>query len=126
MKYSYPEVFSRLTYETAFLIFMKKNGEVRLMLATRNLGTIGIQYGFQGKALGGHDNRCNINNGNVAVFDLILGEARSFHIDRLIDIQYQGIINDNNELESVAEKFNTFKSEYEKTQPTEINMDMLE
>lgn len=82
MLFKYPEVFSKLTYETAYLIFLKKDGSIRLMLATRNLSTVALRWGFQGKALGGHDNRCNINNGNVAVFDLLLGDARSFSIDR--------------------------------------------
>lgn len=126
MKYTYPEVFSRMTYETAFLIFMKKDGSIRLMLGTRNLSTVSLFWGFQGKALGGHDNRCNINNGNIAVFDLVLGEARSFHIDRLVDIQYHGIIDSKEKLDAVANEFNIFKTEYEKTQPMEITMDMLD
>lgn len=125
MAYSYPEVFSKLTYETAFLIFMKKNGDVRLMLGTRNLSTIALQYGFQGKALGGHDNRCNINNGNIAVFDLILGEARSFHIDRLVDVQYQGCIDSKDKLDQIAEQYLRFKADYESNNSMEINMDML-
>ena len=58
---TYPEVYSRLCYETAFVVFLKKDGTIRLMLCTRNLNTVSLQYGFQGKALGGHDNRCNIS-----------------------------------------------------------------
>lgn len=126
MKYTYPEIFSRLTYETAFLIFMKKNGEVRIMLATRNMNTISLQYGFQGKALGGHDNRCSINNGNIAVFDLVLGEARSFHIDRLIDIQFQGVIDSMDKLNNAAERFTEFKNNYEANNSMELDMSMLE
>jgi hypothetical protein len=38
--------------------------------------------------LGGHDKRCNINNGNIAVVDLIIGEARSFNIERVLHIEY--------------------------------------
>lgn len=123
---NYAEVFSRLTYETAFLVFLKKDGSVRLMLGTRNMSTIALNYGFQGKALGGHDNRCNINNGNVAVFDLVLGEARSFHIDRLVDINYRGIISSTEELNKAAEEFIRYKEEYEKTKPMELTMDMLD
>ncbi len=125
-KYVYPEVYSRLTYETAFLIFMKKDGNIRLMLCTRNMSTISILYGFQGKALGGHDNRCNINNGNIAVFDLVIGEARSFHIDRLVDIQYKGVVESREKLEEIMGEFMQFKVEYEKSGPMEINMDMLD
>lgn len=126
MIYSYPEVFSKLTYETAFLIFLKKDGSVRLMLGTRNLNTVSLRWGFQGRALGGHDNRCNINNGNVAVFDLNLGEARSFSINRLVSIQYTGIVDTMDKLNEVTEKFLAFKEEYEKTQPMHMTMDMLD
>ena len=125
MNYSYAEVFSKLTYELAFIVFLKKDGTVRLMLGTRNLNTVSLEYGFQGKALGGHDNRCNINNGNVAVFDMVLGEARSFSIDRLVDIQYCGVVSTKEELDEAARKFMEFKAEYEKTKPMELSMDMF-
>lgn len=126
MIFSYPEVFSKLIYESAYLIFLKRDGSVRLMLGTRNLNTVSLRWGFQGKALGGHDNRCNINNGNVAVFDLLLGEARSFNIDRLVDVQYMGVIDNEDKLNEVADKFMKFKEEYEKTQPMHMTMDMLD
>lgn len=122
----YTEAYRRLTYETATLIFMKKNGDIRVMLCTRNMATIALHYGFQGKALGGHDNRCNIKNGNIAVFDLFLGEARSFHIDRLISVEWHGEIKTTEELDSVAKEFNDFKSKYEASEPHAITMDMLD
>ena len=108
----YAEVFSRLTYETAFLIFLKRDGTVRLMLGTRNLHTVELLYGFKGKELGGHDNRCSINNGNIAVFDLVVGEVRAFNIDRLVDITFNGIIKSKAELEDLMGKFMEFKSKY--------------
>ena len=108
----YAEVFSRLTYETAFLIFLKRDGTVRLMLGTRNLHTVELLYGFKGKELGGHDNRCSINNGNIAVFDLVVGEVRAFNIDRLVDVTFNGIINSKIELEDLMGKFMEFKSKY--------------
>lgn len=117
---TYPEVFSKLTYETAIIIFFKKNGDVRIMLGTRNLSTINLIYGFQGQVLGGHDNRCNINNGNVAVYDLALGDARSFNIDRVISINYCGIIENEEQYQELLEKFTKFKSEYEKTNPMTV------
>ena len=110
--FNYPEVFSRLTYETAIIIFMKKNGDIRLMLGTRNLRTVELHYGFQGAALGGHDNRCNINNGNIAVIDLMLGDARSFNIGRLVDIQYLGQVETNEQLEEAAETLENFRNNY--------------
>ena len=122
---TYPEVYSRLCYETAFVVFLKKDGTIRLMLCTRNLNTVSLQYGFQGKALGGHDNRCNISNGNIGVFDLALGEARSFNIDRLVKIEFKGIVSTAEQLEEVTGEFLEFKAEYEKSQPMELDMDSL-
>lgn len=126
MKYSYTDVFSHLTYETACIVFMKKDGTVRLMLGTRNLHTIELQYGYKGDELGGHDKRCSINNSNLAVFDTVIGEARQFSIDRLIDIHYFGVIETIADLNEAAERFMEFKRKYEETQPKEISMDMLD
>lgn len=120
---TYPEIFSKLTYETAIIIFVKKNGEVRLMLGTRNLNTVSLIYGFQGNVLGGHDNRCNINNGNVAVFDMIAGDARSFSVNRLVSIEFCGMINTKEEYDALLQKYVAFKSEYEKTNPMMITID---
>lgn len=111
---TYPEVFSRLTFETAIVTFIKKNGEVRVMLCTRNLNTASLKYGFKGQELGGHDNRCNINNGNIAVIDLIIGEARSFSITRLVDVQWCGVVGNKSDMDTLIEKFSNYRKEYEK------------
>lgn len=119
----YAEVFRNLTYQTAIVIFVKKNCDIRVMLGTRNLKTIELQYGFQGMALGGHDKRCNINNGNLALYDMIIGEARSFNINRLTTIEYLGEITTQDELNKAVEKFLAFKEEYEKTKPMRLDID---
>lgn len=124
--YSYPEVFSKLTYETALVTFLKKDGTIRVMLCTRNLDTISLKYGFQGAALGGHDNRCNIKNGNVSVFDLVLGEARSFNIERVVDINYSGIITDNAYLEKCIDSFLDFKEQYEASHSMTLDMNTFD
>lgn len=111
---TYPEVFSRLTFEVAIITFIKKNGEARVMLGTRNLNTVSLKYGFMGKELGGHDNRCNINNGNIAVVDLVIGEARSFSISRLVDVQWLGVVGSVEELDKFIERFAQYRKEYEK------------
>ena len=119
-------MFSKLTYELATLIFFKRDGSIRVMLGTRNLGTVDLEYGFQGWALGGHDNRCNINNGNVAIFDMIVGEPRSFNIDRLVSIYYHGVITTKEELNSIVEEYEEFKEDYESQIPEEMTMEMLD
>ena len=123
---SYPEVFSKLTYETALVTFLKKDGTVRNMLCTRNLDTVSLKFGFQGAALGGHDNRCNIKNGNIAAFDLVLGEARSFNIDRVLSIQYSGIVTTNEQLDKCIEAYVEFSRQYESTHSMSLQMDTFD
>lgn len=123
---TYPEAFSRLTFETAVIVFLKKNGEVRLMLGTRNLNTVSLLYGFQGAKLGGHDNRCNITNGNLAVFDLVVGDARSFNIERLLSIDFVGEIKTMEQYNTILQKYVEFKNQYEATNPMMISMDIKE
>jgi len=122
----YADIYMRLSYETAVVVFLKKDGSVRLLLGTRNLSTISLMYGFQGTELGKMDFRCNINNGNIALFDLIIGEARQFNIDRLIDIQFAGNIDTKEKLDDVFEKFNKFKKEYEATKPMSLDMNTFD
>ena len=111
----YAEVFSKLSYETAILTFIKKDGSIRFMLGTRNLKTVSLQWGFQGQKLGGHDKRCNIQNGNVAVFDMIIGESRSFGIDRLMNIEYLGEIETVEQLNKAVEDFVKYRDKCEET-----------
>lgn len=123
---NYPEVYNRLNFEIATVVFIKKNGDVRLMLCTRNMNIISIEHGLQGKALGGHDNRCNIDNGNIAAFDLIIGEARSFNIDRIVSIGFNGIATNQNEMDQIILDFADFKEKYEETQPLKLDISMLD
>lgn len=123
---TYPEVFSKLTYETAIITFLKKDGSIRVMLGTRNLDTISLKYGFQGASLGGHDNRCNIKNGNVAVFDLILGESRAFNIERLVDINYIGIITNIGELDNKIAEYIEYKNKYEENNSMVLDMNTFD
>lgn len=111
---TYPELFSRLTYDTATVIFVKKNGEIRVMLCTRNLSTVRLMYGYQGDILGGHDKRCSIQNGNMSVYDMIEGDARSFNIERVISVQLHGIIDTVEQFETLKKQFLEFKAEYER------------
>lgn len=120
---NYSTVYRNLTYDTAVITFLKKNGDIRLMLGTRNLRTAELQYGFLGGMLSGYDNRCGIGNGNIAVIDLILGEVRTFNIERLIDIQYLGNIANLDQLNKQVEYFIKYKANYEKTQPLKLSMD---
>jgi len=113
----YTDVYSKLTCELATLIFFKRDGSVRLMLGTRNSDIIGLMHGFPGEELSKVDARSNVNNGNIGILDMIIGEGRSFNIDRLVSINYHGVINTEEELEEVIKQFKQFKSSYEATKP---------
>ena len=116
--FNYPEVYNRLNVELGIIIFMKKNGEVRVMLGTRNLNIASYAFAIEGQtvknSLAGHDNRCNIKNGNIAVMDVMIGEARSFNIERLVYITYLGRPNNKEEFEKAVEYFIKYREEYER------------
>lgn len=122
----YAEVYRRLSYETAVITFLKKDGTVRIMLGTRNLNTVDLKYGFQGPVLGGHDRRCNINNGNMAVFDLAIGDARSFSISRVLDIQWAGMVDTIEKYDEVFNNYVEYKNKYESSKPTQIDLDSMD
>lgn len=123
---SYSEMFMRLQEETAIVRFMKKNGEIRLMLATRNMDTATKLYDYLGGQLAGHDKRCNIHNKNMAVIDLEIGEARSFSVDRLISIEFLGELDTPEKLENAFKTFNESREIFEKSLETTMSMDMLD
>jgi hypothetical protein len=91
---------------------MKKDESIRIMLCTRNMPTIRLKYGMQSQVLAGHDRRCSISNGNLAVFDLVAGDARQFNIDRLTSYNSLGVISTMEELERAYEHFNNFVKLY--------------
>lgn len=123
MMYSYSEVYNRLSTETCVVVFKKKDDTIRVMLATRNLITSGLDYGLLKGLLDGHDKRCNIRNGNVGVIDLTIGEGRAFNIDRVVDILWLGDIRTKEELEAAFDKFMEIKSAHERV--TRLSMDSI-
>jgi len=123
---TYPEVYSRLNFETAIIVFMKKNGEARLMLGTRSIPTIRTIYGLQGNELGYQESRCNINNGNVAVYDLMIGEARCFNINRLVEVIWLGVLADREGVEGAGARFLQFESEYMKNNTVKASINSLD
>lgn len=129
---TYPEIYDRLNFETFVLFFCKRNGDIRVMLATRNSDTFElIQDSNSGDLiikLEQHDRRCNINNGNVAVIDLEIKDARSFNINRLIQCYSYGIVNTKEQLVEVMHKYMELKLNYENyikkiTNGTEVDND---
>lgn len=123
MAYNYSEVYNRISTETGIVVFRKKDGTVRVMLATRNLITASLDYGLLKSLLDGHDKRCNIRNGNVGVIDLTIGEGRAFNIERVLDIVWLGDIRTKEDLDKAFDKFMEVKKANEGTK--NINMDTI-
>lgn len=82
--YRYEDVFTLLDNGAAILIFLKANGDVRVMLGTRSLSIASLVMPNPGFMLQSHDKRCNRGNGNISLIDLEISEPRSFNIERLV------------------------------------------
>lgn len=105
----YGRTWGGLLLESALVTFTKSNGHVRLMLCTRNLDSLQLMHPDKKLKglLDGFDKRCNRSNGNIAVVDLLLGDCRSFNINRVLAVKWLG------EIDSM-EKLNSAIEEYEK------------
>lgn len=112
--YSYEQLFTWLSYNTAMVIFFKKNGELRCMLSTRCIETMKLCYEDKVLAFKGHDKRCSIENGNIGVMDLLKGEPRSFNVERMLSIYDCGRITSWEQLSAVMENARLFSEEYAK------------
>lgn len=121
---NYADTYTKLQQGVCVITFLKKDATVRNMLATRNKRIANIYGQFNSMQFDGHDKRCNIENGNIAVYDLIIDEVRSFNIGRLIQLREVGNVQTKEQLDMLAEMFNKFDSEYKKANPMELNMEM--
>lgn len=121
----YTELYGRLNYELASVTFLKKDGSIRNMLCTRNIQIASVVYSYLGYELGGHDSRCNIKNGNIAVIDMVLGEARSFNISRVIDVHFFGTIHSMDEYNKALSEYVEFKERYEGEMSKSVEADPL-
>ena len=101
----YSQIFSGLSNDTAIVTFKKKDNTIRTMICTRNRYTIEGNCGDIIYQLLGKDKHCNINNGNMSVIDIAIGEARSFNINNLINIEYLGEIKTPEEYTTALAKY---------------------
>ena len=112
MTLNYRELHSLLGQSTMIITFYKANGEIRPMLCTRNINTAAIGYGYLGNRLSSFSRRCNENNRNIGVIDLIIGDARCFKMDRLIDANDLGVISTQEQLDKAVEMFKQYVDSY--------------
>lgn len=112
----YEDIYCRLMSEVAQLIFMKSDGSIRVMLATRSVGIAslyGYDRGYMVASLNGHDRRSNKGNGNIGVIDLMIGESRSFNVSRLISITWCGEINSKDDADRIYKEHKEFLKVYD-------------
>lgn len=122
----YSEVFRRLNFETAMVVFIKRNGKVRLMLCSRNPRTAMLGGADHlGAAISAHDKKNSIHNGNISAIDLALDEIRAFNIDRVVSLEWFGEINTKEEYDKLMGEFLQYSKEYNANGPQSISMDML-
>jgi hypothetical protein len=110
--YSYTELYKKLTYEAMVIIFLKKDGTVRVMLGTRNLDIAKVKFGWINSELSKMDKRCSVDNGNVGIIDLILGEGRCFNVNRLIWVKSLGVVTDEAQYDKMIQYFAEFTNDY--------------
>lgn len=123
-KEDYGEVYRRLTQETAIVKFVKADETIRIMLATRNTETSAMMGDNLIGLLGGYDKRCNRHNGNIAVIDLALVTCRSFNIERVLSIEWCGIIETEDELSNTIDKFKQYKQSSD-TEKANVGIELI-
>lgn len=108
----YSDVYNHLNFETAIITFIKKNGEIRVMLATRDIQTIELWGSNSVSKLRSHERRCNISNNVLPVIDLEIDDARSFNIEYLVDYRSLGVITNIEQLLQALDYFKKYRVTY--------------
>lgn len=112
MTLDYRELHSKLGKSTMIITFYKANGEIRPMLCTRNINTAAINYGYMGNRLSSFSRNCNERNRNIGVIDLIIGDARCFKMDRVVDANDLGEITTPEHFDRAVEIFRNYVEKY--------------
>ena len=128
-KITYQECYRRLFDEVAGIVFVKANGELRVMLATKNKeiarlvsGADNVDFTYELMKL---DRKCNINTGNMSVIDIQLTEGRCFKVERLVDIHFYGTPTTEEEADRIYADFKGFETEYTKHKNQTEDIDSL-
>lgn len=105
------EVKEALGFGAACLVFRKVNGSYRCMLATRDNSVPRIEGMQLAHTLNGMDNRNSKHNAEIlSVIDLMIKDARSFRLDKLIYFADLGGIGNQQQLDKLREEFTEFES----------------
>jgi len=121
------DAYVSITDNICVVTFVKKNGDVRCMLATRDTDISNKLCGYFVGSLGSRDRR-NINNPNtLAVIDLEIGEIRSLVTDRILVLSVLDSPKSSDEFSKLLSSFDIFKSKYMETiEQTSVSIDDLD
>lgn len=109
-KPTYEQIYSELCHNIVMIIFLKKTGELRVMLATKNEAIAMTSNKMQ--IIPSRYIRESKESGNISVIDLETKERRSFNVDRLISHHVFGIANSEQEYTNIQNEYAEFKIRY--------------
>lgn len=109
---TFSDCYVKLGRSLCLLIFLKRNGEPRCMLATRHLSMASRYRGFFGGEISMIDKRNEKNKGVLAVIDMEIGETRSFNSDRVISLIEITEPETKEEFIEFVSRFHSFKESY--------------
>ena len=107
---TYNELYSLLSNNIVFLIFYKKDGNVRVMLSTKNEGIALLANNLS--PIPSRYIRESKESGNISVIDLELKERRSFNIDRLVSVYSFGNISTEAQYTNIYNQYIQYKKKY--------------
>ena len=105
-------MYSELSLGVCAVTFIKKNGESRCMLCTRNVKIAGRVVGYMKSGLDGVDRRNSKNPSTVGVIDLEIGEIRNINMDTVVNFKIYDGVNDYESFKKAFEDFTEYKENY--------------
>lgn len=103
------------------IVFIKKNGDSRCMLATRDISVPRLVGRSLSAELYGMDKRNEKHDGVISVIDLEIHQVRSFRLDKLVYLKDMGCVGTGEELKIIKSKFEAFKESYKAENDKKVN-----
>lgn len=105
-------MYSELSLSVCAVTFIKKNGESRCMLCTRNIKIAGRVVGYMKGSLDGVDRRNSKNPSTVGVIDLEIGEIRNINMSTVVNFKVYDNVNDYEGFTKALDDFTNYKENY--------------
>lgn len=109
-KPTYEQIYSELCHNIVMIIFLKKTGELRVMLATKNEAIAMTSNKMQ--IIPSRYIRESKESGNISVIDLETKERRSFNLERLLSYHIFGTASTEQEYTKIQNEYAEFKIRY--------------